>query len=111
MQIVKKEYEISRELENRILSFNIEREYIEQEVSLSEYFSGSRNNTVQTIKFEYKMPLRMPKKEIMGNIDIHGFWILELVEHGYKFNSININNYKHDKKNIYVEILFIRNKE
>lgn len=111
MQIVKKEYEISKELENKILSFDIDEEYIKQEATLNEYFSASKNCIVQTIKFEYTMSLRIPKKEIMGNIDIHGFWILELVEHGYKFNSININNYKHDKKNIYVEILFIRNKE
>jgi hypothetical protein len=111
MQIVKKEYVISEELEYEILRFGIGHYYIKQEASLSEYFSESKKCTVQNIKFEYAMPLKIPKKEIMGNIDIHGHSILSIIEHGYNLNGININVYKHDKKFVYVDILFIRNKD
>lgn len=109
MQIVKKEYEISKELEYEILRFDIGHDYIKQKANLSEYFSESKKCTVQTIRFEFTMPLKIPRKEIMGNIDIHGHSLLSIIEHGYDLNGININVYKHDKKTVYVDILFIRN--
>jgi hypothetical protein len=87
----------------------IENTYISKEVDFNEYFSKSRETVVQTIKFEYKMPLKFPNSEIMGNLCLINLDVLE--KYRFKLNSVNISNYKHDKKNIHIYILYIRNKE